>query len=420
MTDRDALYRAVLENPDDDLPRLAYADWCEEHDDPGYARFIRTQVELARVPEWDPLWLRASAHERGVIGPGFPYPRPRLPPGFELLGFRRGFAWHVRTTGTEAFTTSAPALMAAAPIQAVEVSSALVAHPTDTGRLAGDPALARLRRLSFARSGLTADGIRRLADSPHAAGLTDLGLFSGGITADGIRELFRSPLIGRLTRLRFFSTGAVGAGIPAAVAAAEGPHRLRSLGLTETTGGRADLVRLFDAPLLRGVAELDLSVHDLGRDGFAALAASPAAAVLESLSLRRTAPGLPGARALAASPALANLRRLDLRSCNVGPLGVQALAASPHLRNLVDLDLGGNSVKESGAAALAASPHLRNLVRLDLEDGDIGDRGALALLDSPVTAGLARLYVHEPAYMSRVSDDVRKRLKDRFGDRVSV
>lgn len=41
MTGHDALLRAVIENPDDDLPRLVYADWLEEYDRPELARVYR-------------------------------------------------------------------------------------------------------------------------------------------------------------------------------------------------------------------------------------------------------------------------------------------------------------------------------------------------------------------------------------------
>jgi uncharacterized protein (TIGR02996 family) len=50
MSDRDALLRAICENPDDDAPRLVYADWLDEHGDPRQAEFIRVQIELARGP----------------------------------------------------------------------------------------------------------------------------------------------------------------------------------------------------------------------------------------------------------------------------------------------------------------------------------------------------------------------------------
>lgn len=45
MSDRDALLRAICENPDDDAPRLIYADWLDEHGDPLQAEFIRLQIE---------------------------------------------------------------------------------------------------------------------------------------------------------------------------------------------------------------------------------------------------------------------------------------------------------------------------------------------------------------------------------------
>lgn len=49
MTDHDALLRAVIENPDDDTPRLVYADWCDENDRPERAELIRGQCYLART-----------------------------------------------------------------------------------------------------------------------------------------------------------------------------------------------------------------------------------------------------------------------------------------------------------------------------------------------------------------------------------
>ncbi len=42
--------RAIIAAPDDDLPRLIFADWLDEHDDGERAEFIRVQCELARLP----------------------------------------------------------------------------------------------------------------------------------------------------------------------------------------------------------------------------------------------------------------------------------------------------------------------------------------------------------------------------------
>ena len=49
MTDRDALLAAIIANPDEDTPRLAYADLIQEAGEEERAEFIRVQCELARM-----------------------------------------------------------------------------------------------------------------------------------------------------------------------------------------------------------------------------------------------------------------------------------------------------------------------------------------------------------------------------------
>lgn len=44
----DALMRSIRAAPDDDAPRLIYADWLDEHDQPERAEFVRVQCELSR------------------------------------------------------------------------------------------------------------------------------------------------------------------------------------------------------------------------------------------------------------------------------------------------------------------------------------------------------------------------------------
>jgi len=48
MTTADALLAAVIASPDDDLPRLVFADWLDENGDPDRAEFIRLQIAHAR------------------------------------------------------------------------------------------------------------------------------------------------------------------------------------------------------------------------------------------------------------------------------------------------------------------------------------------------------------------------------------
>src|SRR6516162_5562347 len=53
MSDRAALYAAVCANPDDDTPRLVFADWLQEHGEDKRAEIIRAEVELYRCQNAD-------------------------------------------------------------------------------------------------------------------------------------------------------------------------------------------------------------------------------------------------------------------------------------------------------------------------------------------------------------------------------
>src|SRR4051812_30016128 len=56
MTDGDALYRAILDAPDDNAPRLVWSDWLDEHGDPDRAAFVRDQCEWARLVPGHPRY----------------------------------------------------------------------------------------------------------------------------------------------------------------------------------------------------------------------------------------------------------------------------------------------------------------------------------------------------------------------------
>ena len=93
MTDGDALRRVILAEPDDDTPRLIYADWLEEHGDPNRADFIRVQIEHARLPRWDARQVRLQLHERELLAHYGARWRADLPDihGVTWGEFRRGF-----------------------------------------------------------------------------------------------------------------------------------------------------------------------------------------------------------------------------------------------------------------------------------------------------------------------------------------
>lgn len=59
-TDRECLLHAVLANPDDDLPRLVFADWLNDNGEPERAEFIRIQCRLGDSDRLRPLTWREA------------------------------------------------------------------------------------------------------------------------------------------------------------------------------------------------------------------------------------------------------------------------------------------------------------------------------------------------------------------------
>ncbi len=65
MSEADAFLDAIFAAPDDDLPRLVYADWLEERGQQAYAEFIRLCCRLASevLPAGERTRLRKHRHE---------------------------------------------------------------------------------------------------------------------------------------------------------------------------------------------------------------------------------------------------------------------------------------------------------------------------------------------------------------------
>jgi len=130
MNERESLLLAVCDNPDDDTPRLVFADWLQEHGEEERAEFIRVQIELARGAVKSDLQEREkallAAHGESWSEPlrtlglelvNYQKPKPRSINGIE---YRRGFPFGVQINEEKAeFADRAPALFQCAPIQRI-------------------------------------------------------------------------------------------------------------------------------------------------------------------------------------------------------------------------------------------------------------------------------------------------------------
>lgn len=72
MTERERYVAEVVANPKEDLPRLAFADWCDEHGEAARAAFIRNQIERANLPPLHVLHGHFVLSDRKMIQAGRP------------------------------------------------------------------------------------------------------------------------------------------------------------------------------------------------------------------------------------------------------------------------------------------------------------------------------------------------------------
>src|SRR5689334_373211 len=122
-SDGDILFRVLCENPQEDTPRLAYADWLEENGQPERAEFIRLQCEAWNLyPQYatvDEARTRASELLKKYGNKWY----SELPavPGVEWSSlFVRGFVDMAWVTSAKRAKTSLPVAFAAAPIRYLE------------------------------------------------------------------------------------------------------------------------------------------------------------------------------------------------------------------------------------------------------------------------------------------------------------
>lgn len=316
MTD-DAFLQAIIDNPDDDAPRLVYADYLMGHGQPERAEFIQVQCQLAPLSQSDPLRRQLNARaqqllrENGQQWSASPW----------TYRFHRGFIESV-TLEVATFLDHADELFQKFPLREVVLYDA---HEENLPDLATSQHLAKLSSLIL-DGGYASLGDQELAtlmQSPYLANLKALSLAGNEIADRGVEALAASP---SLTKLETLNLGRN----------AIGPAGARALALTK------GLPRL---------TALHLGSNHLRGDGLAALATSPQRSGLQMLT------------------------------CYANELqdgGVRTLASSPYLAHLASLNLGWNNITDEGGRALVTSPYLRHIEWLDLErillSGEVKDQ----------------------------------------------
>jgi uncharacterized protein (TIGR02996 family) len=367
------LIRLAATRPDDPMPRLVFADWCEERD-PERAEFVR----LTCLPEMGPKSRSEEllrARDRDWAG--------ALPELAHAWHFHKGLV--TRTEG-EQLLLSAPAR----DLWRKHAVHHLRLHLAPGSRLPESPAWpAHLRRLELAGN----EGVARVwFPKLHAslpATVDQLVLERCGLDTETTRVADRTGLLAPLTHLELRDNRMFGDNALRALAQSSA-RQLRSLSIHHaniTPVALGELLTNAPFPLLEELRVVLPAAFPAGpalHALFPKFQTGPWAGQLRHLELAGLPLGVDGYLSLALNRGL-NLERLGLAHGRVGSEGQHLLQGGAGVQNIGDLDLSGNDLETQHAQVLARSTHWGALEKLNLGRNRITDGGVKSLLeDGPI------------------------------------
>jgi uncharacterized protein (TIGR02996 family) len=450
VSDEAALLAAIRAHPDEDTPRLAYADWLDEQggaSNSARAEYIRLQIELARIdddnrsPEVDARRKELYARHRSTEKKHEKY---RKAWEAELTGatgplrgccvhWLRGFPHKALFAPAERLIAEGDALFRLAPITHLDVKDIT---PENLDPLLACPWLTNVRELTLngPYGAAPRPDWEALADCPHLKNLTYLWVSRGQLSGRGGARIAAANPFPRLRKF-MMSEGELGGAFTGLFG---GPAfgQLEEMYVFKCGIGTADVETIAHAPATAGLTKLSLPCQPLSAAAMTALVAGRYWPNLRELVLWNCALGADGAEALgAAGPT--RLWFLDLHWNDLGPRAAAALANGRILETVEELSLKRNPLGDHGTQALVRCPHLGNLRRLNLSECQLGPAGAKALAGCAGLGGLTRLtltknpilaegalaladspHLNKLEYLEikNLRANVKARLKERFGD----
>jgi uncharacterized protein (TIGR02996 family) len=254
-TDERALLAAIIAHPDEDTPRLVYADWLDEHADSlpkkrratacAKAEQIRVQIEAAGLifgaPDFNERYDALEERDRELAEnyQAWVDELEGITPARGLQFFyNRGLFGEVACT-VRYFVRHGAALFAAAPITAVRLKMLAVSN---VKTLPGCPHFAHVHTLKIYTGDTPSDAVSALLERAPLAHLRGLALDNWignyGDTTDGDSLAVRVAGCAKVANLKRLSFEAAGIGPTGARALANSPH-LANLELLDLRTNRA-------------------------------------------------------------------------------------------------------------------------------------------------------------------------------------
>lgn len=371
MTDRQALLAAIRAHPDEDTPRLAFADFLDESGDAFFAlwaRLIRAQIETANAERFSPRWLELVGEQKRLFAARPKEWTPNWNTRLGPLAIRRGFR-EAADLDPYTFPKSFDTAFGSNPIRALSMN---LARARKVAALADHPGLAFVETLDLAENGHATTPRFLRAAAEGMPRLRALGLARMELSVSQVDDILAIRGMQNVTALDLSGNPlfqSVTHGRPETLFHGPVMDRLRWLDLADTAPSVAALEALSTSPRSKHLTHLDLSASSLVSEPF----------------------GFYGARALAQGGALRGVRYLDLSGQRIGTAGLRELLAPPLLRaDLRELILTNNGIDDDGVRVLAATP-LPNLRRLELGRNVLSDAARDELLNSSYLVNLTVL-----------------------------
>lgn len=357
MTEADALRRAVVTYPDDDTPRLIFADWLDEHGQAERATLIRVQLEAARAEPWSPAARAADEHAKQLLARhGIDW----FPAWAESVqvGYHRGFIEQA-TISSHAFSRLAEPLFENEPVRELGLARPWAIDDDDfttsLGPVFTSSRLRQIHALDLGHISITPDELYGLLDCEHLRQLRSLALPGNPISPHWLTEFLAGQSFSELVDLNLAHNAHLGPALVRGLTKAD-HRRLRRLDLSGMASLTSDLLqRLLALPAISRLEELQF-----GWPG---------------------GPSQPGPVAhldLAWVVPWRNLRLLDLTGQWIGTQGVREIAAVREAIHLRWLSLASNGIDADGVEWLCKSPHLQ-LLYLDIRKNGLDRRHVAAL-----------------------------------------
>jgi uncharacterized protein (TIGR02996 family) len=271
MTNDDAFLLSIIQNPDDDAPRLLYADWLDERGRRETADFIRIQCVLAAGRAAGAIREDMERREHTfLLGEEFQEWIAPLRPWAHSIGFRRGFAENVSVGRTqEEIGPCVREVVRRASVRNLDIEG-MCDIETDLSLLS--PSLERLQGFMLSNLfNLDRVGLERLLTSPRLARLQTLVLDSNhngiGFRTETLTALFAAPHWARLSTLVVHEPDD-----KAVLALARAPSLtgLTRLDIADVNMSVETAAALAESPILPQLAELNLGLCEIGEEGVSA------------------------------------------------------------------------------------------------------------------------------------------------------